>query len=88
MTDNASPNGICQEINACSATLGMSPSHPNTTHILASKDQPPLAFQNLETWDKHKIISPYASGFAADALFSQNEGIKAVQLIKTVWAEM
>jgi hypothetical protein len=88
MTDNASPNGICQDINAYSVTLGISPFHPNTTQILASIDQPPLAFQNLERWDKHKIISPYASGFAAEALFSQDEGVKAVQLIETVWAEM
>lgn len=88
MTDNASPNGICQDINAYSATLGISPSHPNTTQILASIDQPPLAFQNLETWDKQKIISPYASGFAAEALFSQDEGVKAIQLIEKVWAEM
>jgi len=88
MTDNASPNGICQDVNAYSATLGISPSHPNTTQILASIGKPPLAFKNLEAWDKHKIISPYASGFGAEVLFSQDEGVKAVQLIETVWAEM
>ena len=88
MTDTVSPNGICQDINAYSTTLGVSPSHQNTIEILASTSQPPLAFQNLERWDKNKIISPYACGFAAEALFTQGEGMKAVKLIEKVWEEM
>jgi hypothetical protein len=82
MTDTVSPNGICQDINSYSTTLGISPSHPNTAQILASTSQLPLAFQNLERWDKSKIISPYASGFAAD------EGVRAIQLIEKVWGAM
>jgi hypothetical protein len=88
MTDIASPNGICQDINAYSAILAISPSHPSTTEVLASSGQRPLAFRNLERWDKNKIISPYACGFAAEALFARNEGAKAVQLIEKVWGEM
>jgi len=88
MTDTVSPNGICQDINAYSTTLGVSPVHQNTVEILASTYQPPLAFQNLERWDKNKIISPYACGFAAEALFTQGEGLKAVKLIEKVWGDM
>lgn len=88
MTDAVSPNGICQDVNAYSTTLGISPSHPSTTQILASTSQVPLAFQNMERWDKNKIISPYASGFAAEALFTQNEGVRAIQLIEKVWGAM
>ncbi|KAE9365871.1 glycoside hydrolase family 78 protein [Stipitochalara longipes BDJ] len=88
MTDTVSPNGICQDINAYSTTLGVSPAHQNTIEILASTNQPPLAFQNLERWDRNKIISPYACGFAAEALFAQGEGLKAVKLIEKVWGEM
>jgi Bacterial alpha-L-rhamnosidase C-terminal domain len=88
MTDTVSPNGICQDINAYSSTLGVSPTHSNTSEILSSANQLPLAFKNLERWDKNKIISPLACGFAAEALFSQNEGEKAVQLIEKVWGEM
>jgi hypothetical protein len=88
MSDIAVENGVCQDVNAYSATLGISPSHPNTTKVLASSDQPPLAFHNLEKWDKNKIISPYACGFAAEALFARNEGVRAVELIEKVWGSM
>ena len=88
MTDTVSPNGICQDVNAYSTTLGVSPSHQNTIDILASTNQSPLAFQKLERWDKSKIISPYACGFAVEALFTQGEGLKAVKLIEKVWGEM
>lgn len=88
MTDSVSPVGMCQDVNAYSSTLGVSPPHPNTSEILASSNQLPLAFQNLERWDKNKIISPLACGFAAEALFSRNEGEKAVRLIEKVWGEM
>jgi hypothetical protein len=88
MTDTVSPSGICQDINAYSTILDISPSHSNTTKILASADQPPFAFQNLERWDKNKIISPYSCGFAAEALFVRSEGVKAVQLIEKVWGDM
>lgn len=88
MTDTVSLNGICQDVNAYSSILGISPSHPNTAEILASTNQLPFAFQNLERWDQNKIVSPYACGFAAEALFTRNEGKKAVQLIEKVWGEM
>lgn len=90
MSDTTSPDGICQDINAYAVTLGISPSHPKTVSTLAAPTDStlPLAYQNLERWDKMKVVSPYASGFAAEALFEMNNGVSAVELIERVWGFM
>jgi hypothetical protein len=90
MSDFASPAGICQDINAYGVTTGVSPFHPKAESILAApKDaELPLAFQGIERWDERKVVSPYASGFAAEALFERNNGVAAIDLIERVWGSM
>ena len=90
MSDRASPMGICQDVNAYGITTGVSPAHANAYSILAApKDSSlPLAFQGIERWDNHKVVSPYASGFAAEALFERDRGADAVELIERVWGVM
>jgi hypothetical protein len=48
----------------------------------------PLAFQNIERWDQKKVVSPYSTGFAAEALFERNCGASAIELIERVWGIM
>jgi alpha-L-rhamnosidase len=90
MSDIASPTGICQDINAYAITTGISPFHPKTDSVLAVSNDGklPLAFQGIERWDEEKVVSPYASGFAAEALFERNNGVAAVDLIDCVWGIM
>ncbi|KAJ5019348.1 hypothetical protein K4K57_000978 [Colletotrichum sp. SAR 10_99] len=48
----------------------------------------PVAFQGLNHWDRTGVISPYATGFAVEALFSQQKGQEAIKLIESVWGPM
>ncbi|KAJ5007009.1 hypothetical protein K4K48_001413 [Colletotrichum sp. SAR 10_66] len=48
----------------------------------------PIAFKGLNHWDRTGVISPYATGFAVEALFSQQKGQEAIKLIKSVWGPM
>lgn len=90
MSDIASANGVCQDINAYGITTGVAPFHPKAESVLAPpKDSKlPLAFQSLERWEDKKVVSPYASGFAAEALFERNHGSSAVRLVECVWGLM
>jgi hypothetical protein len=90
MSDIASPSGVCQDINAYGITIGTSPFHPKAESILAAPSQSklPLAFQGIERWEEKQVVSPYASGFAAEALFERNHGLSAVELIDRVWGTM
>ncbi|KAH6694838.1 Six-hairpin glycosidase-like protein [Leptodontidium sp. MPI-SDFR-AT-0119] len=90
MSDTASMVGICQDINAYAITVGVSPTHGTPEPILAAPkgNELPLAFQNLDRWDEKKVVSPYASGFAAEALFERGHGCSAVELIERVWGVM
>jgi alpha-L-rhamnosidase len=90
MSDIVSPTGICQDINAYAITIGVSPFHSKSASILAApKDsQLPLAFQGIERWDQNKVVSPYASGFSAEALFERNQGLSAIELLERVWGVM
>ncbi|KAK0109550.1 hypothetical protein ONS95_002236 [Cadophora gregata] len=89
-SDTASPNGICQDINAYAITTGLSPIHAASKTILAAPKgkELPLAFQSLASWDDNKVVSPYASGFAAEALFEREHGHSAIELIERVWGAM
>lgn len=90
MSDITSPDGVCQDINAYGITTGISPVHDRAKSLLVAPGDTtlPLAFQKLERWDQKKVISPYASGFAAEALFERNHGSSAIELIDRVWGVM
>ncbi|TVY81734.1 hypothetical protein LSUE1_G005471 [Lachnellula suecica] len=90
MSDITSPTGVCQDINAYAVTTGVSAIHSQAQSILAAPEGTdlPLAFQGIERWDQKKVVSPYASGFAAEALFERGHGSNAVELIERVWGLM
>ncbi|KAF5644086.1 alpha-L-rhamnosidase A [Fusarium sp. NRRL 52700] len=83
------PNGVFQDVNAYAATLGVSPDHPKLVDgIFPSNESLSPAFRGVDKWDKFELTSPYASGFALEALFVKNEGIKARELLSQVWGVM
>ncbi|KAF5606699.1 alpha-L-rhamnosidase A [Fusarium subglutinans] len=83
------PHGVFQDVNAYAATLGVSPDLPRFAEgILPPGESLPSAFRGLDKWDKFEVTSPYASGFALEALFAKNEGIKAIELLSQVWGVM
>lgn len=90
MSDLVSPDGICQDIHAYGLTTGIISPNPKAVELLKAPltGKLPLAFQKIERWDAKKVISPYASGFAAEALFNHGEGHAAVELIERVWGGM
>ncbi|KUJ16636.1 bacterial alpha-L-rhamnosidase domain-containing protein [Mollisia scopiformis] len=90
MSDLASPTGICQDINAYAITTGVSPAHASSITTLSAPFDGtlPLAFQGIERWDQKKVVSPYASGFAVEALFERDQGTSAIELLERVWGVM
>ncbi|KAL7764074.1 hypothetical protein ACKLNR_005219 [Fusarium oxysporum f. sp. zingiberi] len=83
------PEGVFQDVNAYAATLGVSTDHPKVAEgIFPASESLPFAFRGLDKWDKFALISPYASGFALEALLAKNEGIKARELLFQVWGVM
>jgi hypothetical protein len=87
---STSPNGgICQGTNGYASSLGLLPGHSDTTVALrGSAKFLPAAFEGLGHWDKFGVISPYASGFALEALLAKNEPAKALELLHQVWGTM
>ncbi|KAL3427196.1 alpha-L-rhamnosidase (RhaA is able to hydrolyze alpha-1) [Phlyctema vagabunda] len=90
LSDITSSGGLCQDINAYGVITGVSPIHPQTISLLTAPPGSalPLAFSEIEKWDQKKVVSPYASGYAAEALFTRDEGRSAVELIERVWGTM
>src|SRR5690242_8787656 len=90
MSDILSPTGVAQDINAYAITAGVAPSNPKAQSVLLapSGTDLPLAYQGIERWGNLKVVSPYASGFAAEALFERNFGSSALDLISRVWGLM
>ncbi|PNP75145.1 hypothetical protein FNYG_11514 [Fusarium nygamai] len=83
------PDGVFQDVNAYAATLGVSPDHPKLVEgIFPASEALPSASRGLGKWDKFGLTSPYVSGFALEALFVKNEGIKARELLSQVWGVM
>lgn len=83
------PDGVSQDANAYAATLGVSTDHPKVVEgIFPASESLPFAFRGLDKWDKFALTSPYASGFALEALLAKNEGIKARELLSQVWGVM
>ncbi|KIV99227.1 uncharacterized protein PV09_09091 [Verruconis gallopava] len=82
-------DGVCQDVVAYATSLGIIPGHPNLqAHLGAQDTQLPLAFRGLGHWSDSKVVSPYATGYAVEALFSQKLGDSALNLLKRVWGSM
>lgn len=90
MSDLTSPTGVCQDIHAYALALGIADPNKEALDVLEapSSGQLPPAFHGLDSWDSKKVVSPYASGFAAEALFKHDRGQSAVELIERVWGVM
>lgn len=89
MSKNTPGDGLCQDTNAYAITLGISPEHDNDPVNLACNEKDlPVAFRNLGHWDAAKVVSPYATGFAIEAMFKRNLGKSAVKLTERVWGVM
>ncbi|GKT45850.1 uncharacterized protein ColSpa_06031 [Colletotrichum spaethianum] len=83
------PDGICQDTNGYAVTLDVvENSDKCLSHLTCSPESMPVAFRGLQHWDQTGVVSPYATGFAAEALFARQRGPEAIQLIKNVWGPM
>ena len=83
---DVSPHGVCQDVNAYAVTTGIMPTG-TITEDLASNDLP-LAFENIGHLEKVQVVSPCATGFAAEASFVSNNAHEAIKIIKRVWGIM
>ncbi|USP79386.1 hypothetical protein yc1106_06660 [Curvularia clavata] len=82
-------DGICQDNKAHAVTMGLLPSHINDLeHLTDPQSQLPRAFRGLAHWSAADVVSPYATGFAVEALFSRDQGVEALRLIERVWGPM
>lgn len=89
LSDSLPREGICQSTSAHAMTLNLTPPHPKDLHHLTGSDESlPLAFRDLAHWSSAEVVSPYATGFAVEALFSRGDGSSAVNLLKRVWGLM
>ncbi|OBT63617.1 hypothetical protein VE03_07340 [Pseudogymnoascus sp. 23342-1-I1] len=86
MSCTSNPLGICQDVNAYAVSTGIVP--PKSDRLRPDYTENPTAYQGIEGWDRIKIVSPYATGFAAEADFIDNDPEAAVRLIKHVWGMM
>lgn len=81
--------GVCQSTNGYASSLGILPRHSGSCRALYAGDgQFPVAFDGLGHWDKFGVSSPFASGFALEALLTRNEHSKALGLLHQVWGTM
>lgn len=81
--------GICQDVKAHAMTLDPTPRHANDLEqLIDPTSKLPRAFQGLGHWDLAIVVSPYASGYAVEALFARDRGAEAVKLIERVWGAM
>jgi len=88
-SSTSSAGGICQSTNGYASSLGILPGHSGSTAVLRGSDNLlPAAFEGLGHWDKFGVTSPYASGFALEALLAKNEPVKALELLHQVWGAM
>jgi hypothetical protein len=86
---SSSPGGICQSTNGYASSLGVTSEHPRFIDNLTTTSRLlPAAFQDLGHWDKFGVSSPYASGFALEALLAKNESAAPLRLLLQVWGPM
>ncbi|KAH0365932.1 hypothetical protein KCU65_g5753, partial [Aureobasidium melanogenum] len=90
MSDSSSSTGLCAHVNAYGLSLGIRPPHQNDTENLVQLSAKfPLAFRGLEPrFDSAGLCSPYSAAFAVEALFKQNDGHGALDLLHRVWGPM
>lgn len=89
MSQTSPEDGLSQDVNAYGISLGVSPDHSKDEQNLSCLGtELPLAFERLERWDKLKVVSPYATGFAVEACFERGLGRSAVGLVEKVWGLM
>lgn len=85
----ASSSGICQDVKAHAMTLDLVPHHTDdVNHLTDPGSELPRAFRGLGHWDVADVVSPYATGYAVEALFYRDRGAEAVKLIERVWGPM
>jgi hypothetical protein len=86
---NLPANGICQDVKAHAVTLDLLPHHADDLeHLTDSASDLPRAFRGLGHWDVANVASPYAAGYAVEALLSRDRGAEAVKLVERVWGPM
>ena len=86
---NLPASGICQDAKAQAITLDLLPHHDeDLEHLTDPSSDLPRAFRGLGHWDGPNVVSPYATGFAVEALLSRGQGVEAVKLIERVWGPM
>ncbi|KAM0326525.1 hypothetical protein ACHAQA_006394 [Verticillium albo-atrum] len=82
-------DGICQDVNAYALTKNIVPRHATSASSLSEfHGELPPAFQDLGHWSGFGVSSPYATGFAVEALFSMGEGNSALNLTRKMWQIM
>ncbi|KXH27089.1 hypothetical protein CSAL01_11848 [Colletotrichum salicis] len=81
--------GICQDTNGYAIALDVAENCDHcASHLSGPPGWMPVAFTGLQHWDRTGVVSPYATGFAVEALFSRQRGREATQLIENVWGPM
>lgn len=89
LSNSVPVDGVCQSTSAHARTVGIVDPLPHTNDSLCDKDPTlPRAFRNLAHWSAKDFISPYATGFAVEALLSRSSGPAAVDLLERVWGTM
>lgn len=89
MGTSLSPHGICQDVLGLAVSLGVLPDVPGTEQLLrVPEDGLLMAFQDLGRWSDACVVSPFATGFAVEALFTRHCGVDALQLLRRVWGVM
>ncbi|KAJ4312510.1 hypothetical protein N0V94_007403 [Neodidymelliopsis sp. IMI 364377] len=82
-------SGICQDVKAHAMTMHLLPTHANDLqHLTDPSSNLPRAFRGLGHWDAANVASPYATGFAVEALLSRGQGMEAIKLLERVWGPM
>lgn len=82
-------SGICQDVKAHAITLDLLPHHADDLeHLTDPESELPRAFLGLGHWDVANVASPYATGYAVEALFFRDRGAEAVKLLERVWGPM
>jgi hypothetical protein len=87
MGDISSRKGVCQDINAYAVMTGIAGApRANASSILPALNGSkfPLPFQGIDRWDQKRVVSPYASGFTAEALFERPRRCPAVELVEGI----
>lgn len=65
-------DGISQDTNGYAVALNVVPEPERTSsHLKCARSSKLAAFKGLGHWDKSGVVSPYATGFAAEALFAR-----------------